>query len=125
MAAYAPHRPKEADKALSSCSKSDITKALKQMDRQCLITEEEWMKMANDTWTEFKVVTETEVVTVKDDSLLNIILIGAGVLVFLLMVIVFLSFCLLSKRDLSCWSTQSNFGRRYSQIRTNARNRVR
>ena len=123
MAAYAPDRPTEKDKALSNCSKAEMTKALKKMDTQCLLTKGEWEKKYNDTWTDIKYV--QEVVTVTDESLLYVVLIGAGVVVFLLLIIVFLSFCLLSKRDLSCCPTQSNFGRRYSQMRSNARNRVR
>ena len=118
MAAYAPDRPTEKDKALSNCSKAEMTKALKKMDTQCLLTKGEWEKKYDDIWTDIKYV--QEVVTVTDDPLLYV-----GVVLFLLLIIVFLSFGLLSKRDLSCCPTQSNFGRRYSQMRSSARNRVR
>ena len=59
------------------------------------------------------------------DQASKAIYISVGVSVVLILIIAFLLFCLFSKRDLSPCPAESNFGKRYSQIRTRIRTTVR
>ena len=45
--------------------------------------------------------------------------ISIGISVILVFIVVFLFYCLLSKRDLSPCPRKSDFGRRFSQVRSN------
>ena len=144
MSPKAQNIPKDADKILSSCSKKQIEAAIKEFEkvvkfeqnfffiitslqddeRQCLVTKKQLISKDQGRG-DFKDVDDNDVKSNAEKTDLKALYIAIGIIAGLILIIAFLCFCLLTKRDLSPCPRQSNFGRRYSQLRRTVRHRVR
>ena len=81
--------------------------------RRCLVMEDELRSGFNDPPTSTPTVDDEE--STPDPPTTTYIILGVSVV--LTLIIVFLLFCLFSKRDLAPCPRRSDFGRRYSAVR--------
>jgi len=150
MAAYAPNKPTDQNHQFSECSRTAIENAVRVLEqddnRQCLVhpdkiqvsrpnprpKPETTTKARGNSWPfpGWDYVTTTKRITITridtrnpvEDGMGDTAIIILSVLVAVLFIfLVLLLFCLCSKRDLSPCPKNSNFGRRFTEVRRSVR----